>query len=118
RNSGASVVVEGVGDHGCEYMTGGRVVILGETGRNFGAGMSGGIAYIYDPNRKLLGRSNLEMILLEHMEEHEDILELRTMLEKHIHYTSSTLAAQIIENFEAEVDHFIKVIPKDYKKML
>lgn len=118
RNSGVNVVVEGVGDHGCEYMTGGRVVILGETGRNFGAGMSGGIAYVYDPNQKLLGRSNLEMILLERLEEQEDAEELRTMLSNHVRYTESTVAARILQNFEGELSHFVKVIPKDYKKML
>ena len=118
RNSGVHVVVEGVGDHGCEYMTGGRVVILGETGRNFGAGMSGGTAYVYDPGHKLLSRSNLEMILLEHVEEQDDKQELRAMLEKHIHYTNSTVAVKIVGNFEAEINNFVKVIPKDYKKML
>lgn len=118
RNSGVNVVVEGVGDHGCEYMTGGRVVILGETGRNFGAGMSGGVAYVYDPQQKLLGRSNLEMILLERIEESEDVAELRTMLQKHVVYTESDVAARIVNNLDAELSNFVKVIPKDYKKML
>ncbi|MEK4252240.1 glutamate synthase large subunit [Paenibacillus sp. FSL W7-1287] len=118
RNSGVRVVVEGVGDHGCEYMTGGRVVILGETGRNFGAGMSGGVAYVYDPDRKLIERSNLEMILLEHMEEQEDINELQMMLKNHVQYTGSTVASRILLHFADELDNFVKVIPKDYKKML
>lgn len=116
RNSGVRVVVEGVGDHGCEYMTGGRVVILGETGRNFGAGMSGGVAYVYDPDRKLIERSNLEMILLEHMEEQEDINELQMMLKNHVQYTGSTVASRILLHFADELDNFVKVIPKDYKK--
>lgn len=118
RNSGVKVVVEGVGDHGCEYMTGGRVVILGETGRNFGAGMSGGVAYVYDPQHKLAARSNQEMILLESLVDAEDIVELKTMLQKHFNYTESTVAAQVLANFEAEISNFVKVIPRDYKVML
>ena len=118
RNSGVKVVVEGVGDHGCEYMTGGRVVILGETGRNFGAGMSGGVAYVYDPAQKLASRSNHEMILLEKLVEQEDIAELHTMLEKHFKYTESSIAAQLLANFATEITNFVKVIPKDYKVML
>ena len=118
RNSGVNMVVEGVGDHGCEYMTGGRVVILGETGRNFGAGMSGGIAYVYDPSNKLSGRSNQEMILLERMVDSEDISELRSMLDNHVKYTDSTVAKNILANFTKELSNFVKVIPKDYKVML
>lgn len=118
RNSGVNVVVEGVGDHGCEYMTGGRVVILGETGRNFGAGMSGGIAYIYDPQQRLAARTNQEMILLERLVDAHDIAELRKMLEKHFKYTESSIAAHILSNFEQELGSFVKVIPRDYKVMM
>jgi len=118
RNSGAYVVVEGVGDHGCEYMTGGRVVILGNTGRNFGAGMSGGIAYVYDPEQRLTRRTNHEMVLLESLVDANDIAELQGMLHKHFKYTESTVAAQILANFNEQYQHFVKVIPKDYKVML
>lgn len=118
RNSGAYVVVEGVGDHGCEYMTGGRVVILGETGRNFGAGMSGGIAYVYDENGDFYQHSNLEMVLLERVEEEEDIAELRGLIDNHIQYTESAIASRIVQDWDASLSKFVKVIPKDYKKML
>ncbi len=118
RNSGAKVVVEGVGDHGCEYMTGGRVVILGSTGRNFGAGMSGGVAYVYDEKGDFYNHCNLEMVLLERVEEAEDIAELRGMMESHIQYTESAIASRLLENWETSLSRFVKVIPKDYKKML
>lgn len=118
RNSGANVVVEGVGDHGCEYMTGGRVVILGGTGRNFGAGMSGGIAYVYDETGDFVNRCNLEMVLLERVSEEKDESELRGMLERHLKYTDSTVASVVLNDWEAALGKFVKVIPKDYKKML
>jgi glutamate synthase (NADPH) large chain len=117
RNSGAVVVVESIGDHGCEYMTGGRVVILGETGRNFAAGMSGGIAYIYDVNGRLAANTNAEMVDLDPLEK-EDALELQQLLQKHVNYTGSTRAKFILDDFENQLPHFVKVFPKDYKRVL
>ena len=117
RNSGANAVVEGVGDHGCEYMTGGRVVILGETGRNFAAGMSGGIAYVYDVKGTFAGNCNREMVDLDPVDE-EGAKELRTMLEDHARYTGSSVAQFILADFENQLAHFIKVFPSDYKKAL
>ncbi len=118
RNSGARAVVEGVGDHGCEYMTGGRVVILGPTGVNFGAGMSGGIAYVYDLQGVLDLNSNLEMIDLEAVTEPDDINELRDMIEKHRHYTGSEKARYIIDNWQDCLPYFIKVFPMEYRRVL
>ncbi|GGG21790.1 glutamate synthase large subunit [Paenibacillus abyssi] len=118
RNSGVSVVVEGVGDHGCEYMTGGRVVILGGTGRNFAAGMSGGIAYVYDVNGDFYSNCNLEMVALERLEEEADIAALRTMIERHVEYTGSEPGKQVLSDWEGSLAKFVKVIPKDYKRML
>ncbi|VAX41820.1 Glutamate synthase [NADPH] large chain, partial [hydrothermal vent metagenome] len=118
RNSGAWAVIEGVGDHACEYMTGGRAVVLGATGRNFAAGMSGGIAYVYDPDNQLLANCNLETVLLEPMEIEEDIIELRGMIEKHLEQTESTVAQNILENWEASLKDFKKVFPIDYKRAL
>ena len=117
RNSGASVVVESVGDHGCEYMTGGRVLILGPTGRNFAAGMSGGIAYIYDVNGLFAGNCNKEMVDLDPCDLN-DKNELFTMLQKHLEYTGSTVAKFILEDLDNQLQHFVKVFPKDYKKVL
>lgn len=118
RNSGARVVVEGVGDHGCEYMTGGRVVILGNTGRNFGAGMSGGIAYVYDPQGTFLSRCNLEMVLLERVEDLSEAADLRGMISRHVEYTGSKRGQHILDHWQEEIVHFVRVIPKDYKRML
>jgi glutamate synthase domain-containing protein 3 len=118
RNSGARTVVEGVGDHGCEYMTGGRVVVLGETGRNFAAGMSGGIAYIWDRSGAFAERCNLGMVALESMEAEEDIAELREMIEKHYEYTGSTVAKAALDDWDAALQQFIKVMPVDYKRVL
>ena len=118
RNSGAHAVVEGVGDHGCEYMTGGRAVILGSTGRNFAAGMSGGIAYVYDPEDEFLPNCNTEMVDLEHLEDEADIAELRRMIENHLQYTGSTVAAKILEDWEQSLPSFRKVMPIDYKRAL
>ena len=118
RNSGSKVVVEGVGDHGCEYMTGGCVVVLGGTGRNFAAGMSGGIAYILDESRDFYKRCNLEMVLLERLEDEQDIAELRNLIERHVTYTNSGPGSRILENWKSSLDTFVKVIPKDYKRML
>ncbi len=117
RNSGASVVVESVGDHGCEYMTGGRVLILGPTGRNFAAGMSGGIAYIYDVNGLFAGNCNKEMVDLDPCDLN-DKNELFTMLQKHLEYTGSTVAKFILGDLDNQLPHFVKVFPKDYKKVL
>ncbi|WP_054023359.1 glutamate synthase large subunit [Bacillus sp. FJAT-28004] len=118
RNSGANVVVEGVGDHGCEYMTGGRVVILGSTGRNFAAGMSGGVAYIYDEKGDFYNHCNLEMVLLERLEDSVDISELRGLIESHVTYTESAIGTRLLNDWEASLSKFVKVIPKDYKRML
>lgn len=117
RNSGVKAVVEGIGDHGCEYMTGGTVVILGPTGKNFAAGMSGGIAYVFDPNGQLPQHLNTEMVALEPLEE-EDFDLLRQMLRNHFSYTSSKLALGMLEHWEAESAHFVKVMPRDYKAVL
>lgn len=117
RNSGASVVVESVGDHGCEYMTGGIAVILGETGRNFAAGMSGGIAYVYDVKGKFATNCNTEMVDLDAVTD-DDTIELKAMIQKHFEYTNSTVAKFILNDFENQLQHFIKVFPRDYKKAL
>ncbi|GGG63219.1 glutamate synthase large subunit [Paenibacillus radicis (ex Gao et al. 2016)] len=118
RNSGVKVVVEGVGDHGCEYMTGGRVVVLGSTGRNFAAGMSGGIAYVYDEHGEFYKNCNIEMVLLERVEEDADVAELKGLLERHVQYTESGPASRVLNDWDASLNKFVKVIPKDYKKML
>ena len=118
RNSGAIAVVEGVGDHGCEYMTGGRVIILGPTGVNFGAGMSGGIAYIYDSSGILDSNCNLDMIDLETISEQEDIIELQTLLRNHYYYTGSKKAGYILKNWEECLPFFIKVFPMEYRLSL
>lgn len=117
RNSGAQVVVEGIGDHGCEYMTGGLVVILGDTGRNFAAGMSGGIAYVYDVKGKFRENCNTEMVDLDKCEL-EDKNELFTLIQKHLEYTESTVARFILQDLDNQLQHFVKVFPKDYKKVL
>ncbi|MCY4358337.1 MAG: glutamate synthase large subunit [Gammaproteobacteria bacterium] len=118
RNSGASAVVEGVGDHGCEYMTGGRVVILGKTGRNFGAGMSGGIAYIWDPEGEFPGQCNAEMSELESVTAVADILELKALVKNHLDYTNSPVAVKVLDNWELSLSHFVKVMPADYRRVL
>ncbi|MBM7866495.1 glutamate synthase large subunit [Heliobacterium gestii] len=118
RNSGATAVVEGVGDHGCEYMTGGRVVVLGETGRNFAAGMSGGIAYILDEEGTFAGQCNMEMVSLEKLENAAEIAEVKGMIERHVQYTGSELGQKVLANWEATLSKFVRVIPKDYKRML
>jgi glutamate synthase domain-containing protein 3 len=124
RNSGAHAVIEGVGDHGCEYMTGGRVVILGPTGRNFAAGMSGGIAYVWDPRvewdprEAFLANCNLGMVELEKLEAEEDIAELRELIEKHREYTGSTVANHVLANWNELLPQFVKVMPTDYKRVL
>jgi len=117
RNSGASVVVEGIGDHGCEYMTGGKAVILGATGRNFGAGMSGGIAYIYDKDKDFDKNCNKETFEIESLLE-EDLKDLKELITNHFTYTGSVVAEKIIESWDIEVERFIKVMPTDYKRVL
>jgi glutamate synthase (NADPH/NADH) large chain len=118
RNSGASAVVEGVGDHGCEYMTGGRAVILGPTGRNFAAGMSGGIAYVWDPARAFAQRCNMEMVELEAVDASADMAELKSLIEKHYNYTESPVARKLLENWDTSLGEFVKVMPTDYKRVL
>jgi glutamate synthase (NADPH/NADH) large chain len=117
RNSGAIAVVEGVGDHACEYMTGGRVVVLGPTGRNFGAGMSGGIAYVYDPHGDLSRVYNSEMVDLEPLG-HDDRLWLRDRINLHERETGSEVAARLLADWTIEADRFVTVMPKDYRRVL
>jgi glutamate synthase (NADPH) large chain len=118
RNSGARVVVESCGDHGAEYMTGGRCIILGEVGKNFAAGMSGGIAYIWDPEGISASRINKEMVDLEDVSMAEDAIELKSMIEKHLDYTGSTSAKEILAGWKENLSKFIKVMPRDYKRAL
>ncbi|MDB6032586.1 MAG: large subunit of NADH-dependent glutamate synthase [Verrucomicrobiales bacterium] len=118
RNSGVDTVVEAVGDHGCEYMTGGKVVVLGQTGRNFAAGMSGGVAYVLDEAGDFSLRCNKQMVGLEKLEDAEEIEELRTMIQRHADYTKSQRAFKILALWEQYVPKFVKVMPKDYKRML
>ena len=118
RNSGAIAVVEGVGDHGCEYMTGGRVVVLGKTGKNFAAGMSGGIAYVLDEDNDLYTRLNKEMVSSNEITSKYDVLELKEMIETHVAYTNSAKGRKILENFESYLPKFKKIIPHDYNRML
>ncbi len=118
RNSGVNTVVEGVGDHGCEYMTGGRVVIIGETGRNFAAGMSGGIAYVLDEHDQFPIRCNQSMVDLDAIEDDEDISTVKTLLSNHVQYTQSTVAKRILDDWDNYVSKFVKVMPKDYKRVL
>jgi glutamate synthase domain-containing protein 3 len=118
RNSGASAVIEGVGDHGCEYMTGGRVAVLGPTGRNFAAGMSGGIAYVFDEHDAFRGRINPTM--LNQLEElgDDDAAELRGLVEEHVRRTGSPVGRRILDDWEAARSRFVKVFPADYKRVL
>jgi glutamate synthase (NADPH/NADH) large chain len=117
RNSGVKVVVEGVGDHGCEYMTGGTVVILGETGRNFAAGMSGGVAYVWDVNKTFAKNCNMEMVLLEEMDGDDEQL-LKNMITEHQQYTTSQVAAHVLSYWSSAIKNFVKVMPIDYKTVL
>ncbi len=118
RNSGANAVVEGIGDHGCEYMTGGRVVVIGPTGRNFAAGMSGGIAYVWDRDKKLHTNCNKNMVELFPLTEQADILEVKTLIEKHQKYTNSTVAQNVLKNWSAVQEQFVKVYPIDYRRVI
>jgi glutamate synthase (NADPH/NADH) large chain len=117
RNSGASAVVEGLGDHGCEYMTGGRVVVLGPTGRNFGAGMSGGIAYVYDPHDVFGAKLNPDMVDVVELDE-TDLTFLRTTVGAHAAHTESPVAQQIVDAWDVASTKFKKVMPRDYARVL
>ncbi len=118
RNSGVDVVVEGVGDNGCEYMTGGRVVVLGPAGRNFGAGMSGGVGYVLDESGKFAANVNTQMVGIEKLEDAKEIAALRALIEKHVAYTKSAKGQAVLAAWDANVPKFVKVMPKDYKRML
>ena len=118
RNSGAKAVVEGIGDHGCEYMTGGVAVILGDVGRNFGAGMSGGLAYVYDPDKKFSKKCNKEGLNLDSVTIKKDINDLRQLIENHYNATLSPLAQHILEKWESSLNHFVRVFPEEYKQAL
>jgi glutamate synthase (ferredoxin) len=119
RNSGVNAVVEGLGDHGCEYMTGGRVVVLGNTGRNFAAGMSGGIAYILDEAGDFASeRCNKAMVALEKLEDPAEIEELRELIERHVEYTGSERGKAVLDDWKNVLPKFVKVIPHDYKRVL
>jgi glutamate synthase domain-containing protein 3 len=118
RNSGAKAVVEGVGDHGCEYMTGGVVVVLGGTGNNFAAGMSGGVAYIYDETELFDTRCNLDMVDVETVWSDEDEKQLHVMIENHFRFTGSQRAKMILESWESRLPLFVKVMPVEYRKVL
>ncbi len=118
RNSGVNAVVEAIGDHGCEYMTGGHVVVLGRTGRNFAAGMSGGIAYILDEAGDFPTRVNLQMVELEKLADPDEIETIWKLIQRHQAYTKSGRAALVLKNWEGMMRKFVKVIPKDYKRVL
>jgi glutamate synthase (ferredoxin) len=118
RNSGAFAVVEGTGDHGCEYMTGGVAVVIGPTGRNFAAGMSGGAAFVFDEAGDFAQRCNLEMVDLEPFQEPEDLDQVRDLLIQHAGYTGSAVAARILGDWDWSVGKFVKVMPVDYRRVL
>jgi glutamate synthase (NADPH/NADH) large chain/glutamate synthase (ferredoxin) len=118
RNSGAKTVVEGVGDHGCEYMTGGVVVVLGKTGRNFAAGMSGGLAFVYDIDGDFKDNCNHEMVDLVPIVDYKDIATISNLVNRHVLYTGSTVAENIVNDFSTALSHFKKVFPKDYRRVL
>ncbi len=118
RNSGATAVVEGVGDHGCEYMTGGKVAVIGKVGKNFAAGMSGGVAYVLDENNDLYRKVNKSLVSTEELSNKYDVLELKAMIEEHVKYTNSIRGKEILNDFEEYLPKFKKIIPYDYKKML
>jgi glutamate synthase (ferredoxin) len=118
RNSGVSTVVEAVGDHGCEYMTGGKVVVLGKTGRNFAAGMSGGVAYILDETGDFATRCNQAMVALETLEDPEEIKDLQELIQNHVNYTNSAKGKAVLADWEVNISKFVKVMPRDYKRVL
>jgi glutamate synthase (NADPH/NADH) large chain len=117
RNSGATAVVEGVGDHGCEYMTGGKAVVLGATGRNFAAGMSGGVAYVLDDNKDFASKCNMEMVNLESLDDPQDIAELKALIREHMENTQSDIAQSLLADWNNAIKRFVKVMPVDYKRM-
>ena len=117
RNSGAVAVVEGVGDHGCEYMTGGVAVVLGPTGRNFAAGMSGGVAYVYDPNRRFADRVNAEMVDLDPLDDGEE-QRLAELIDRHVEETGSDVGIRLLADWDKARTSFVKVMPRDYKRVL
>jgi glutamate synthase (ferredoxin) len=118
RNSGVNAVVEAIGDNGCEYMTGGRVVILGRAGRNFGAGMSGGVAYVLDETGDFASRVNPQMVGIEQLGDGKEIAEVKAMIQKHVDYTKSVRGQAILDGWATWLPKFVKVMPKDYKRML
>jgi glutamate synthase domain-containing protein 3 len=118
RNSGVTTVVESVGDHGCEYMTGGRVVVLGAAGRNFGAGMSGGVAYVLDESGDFATRVNQQMVGIEGLEDPEEIAAVKALIERHLEYTGSVRARNLLDDWARTQGRFVKVLPKDYKRVL
>ena len=118
RNSGATAVVEGVGDHGCEYMTGGRVVVLGRTGRNFAAGMSGGIAWVLDEGGGFEKVLNREMVSSERLSDPAEVAELREMVERHVQFTGSSRGQHILDAWKEFVPCFVRVVPNDYRRVL
>ncbi len=118
RNSGAQAVIEGVGDHGCEYMTGGRVVVLGQTGRNFAAGMSGGIAYIWDRDGKFNLNCNLATVALESIETPEEEQQVKELIQRHRSFTGSEIAGRALDNWSTFISQCVKVMPIDYKRVL
>jgi glutamate synthase domain-containing protein 3 len=117
RNSGAHAVVEGVGDHACEYMTGGKVAVLGETGRNFAAGMSGGIAYVFDGDGSFATKLNREMVDPEGLVDPKEIAELKELIERHRKATGSRIAARLLGSWEESSGKFVKIVPRDFKRM-
>ena len=118
RNSGATVVVEGIGDHGCEYMTGGKAIILGDTGRNFGAGMSGGEAYVFDPKKQFKEKCNFDTFELEGLKDKDEIALLHNLIKNHFEYTESKIAKRILDDWSSNIKKFVKVMPTDYKRVL
>jgi glutamate synthase domain-containing protein 3 len=118
RNSGATAVVEGVGDHGCEYMTRGLVIVLGPTGRNFAAGMSGGVAYVLDPDESFAGKCNMGMVELHQLTDSAEIKEIHTLISRHLQYTESEVARRILDDWENAVTRFVKVMPTEYRRIL
>jgi glutamate synthase (NADPH) large chain len=118
RNSGASAVVEGLGDHGCEYMTGGVVVVLGDTGRNFGAGMSGGYAFVLDDKNQFTSLCNPAMVELQKVESKADQEELKELIARHRDFTGSTVASAILKDWDNQLSQFIKVMPYEYQRVL
>ncbi|MFT5003106.1 MAG: glutamate synthase (NADPH/NADH) large chain, partial [Flavobacteriales bacterium] len=116
-NSGATTVVEGIGDHGCEYMTGGKAVILGATGRNFAAGMSGGVAYVLDVNNDFASKCNMEMVALESIDTDAESHELKALIIEHFDATGSDVASELLSDWDNSIKRFIKVMPVDFKRM-